>query len=99
MMIQDKKKIQITIDRDLANSAEQVLSELGLNQTTAVTAFYKQVVLNQAIPFELRLDREKAAAQLKETIQQAKDAGLVNTIDLRDPKNMDDWLNDSDYDY
>lgn len=61
--------INIRIDDNLKRQAERVFNDLGLNMTTATTAFLKQVVLCHGIPFplyadpiELRLDEADAEA-------------------------------------
>lgn len=46
-----KKRIQVKIDKDLANNVEEVLDDLGLIPTTASTMFYKRICV--------RMDRNK----------------------------------------
>ena len=48
--------INIRVDDELKRRAEYIFSELGLNMSTATTAFLKQVVRVGGIPFELRID-------------------------------------------
>ncbi|KAF0521115.1 type II toxin-antitoxin system antitoxin, RelB/DinJ family, partial [Pediococcus pentosaceus] len=36
MAIKEKKRVQVKIDKDLADDTEAILSELGLNPTTAI---------------------------------------------------------------
>lgn len=43
----------IRIDEDLKKQFEELVNELGLNLTSAVTAFAKQAVREQQIPFKL----------------------------------------------
>lgn len=43
----------IRIDEDLKNQFEELVNDLGLNLTSAVTAFAKQAVREQQIPFKL----------------------------------------------
>ena len=45
--------INIRIDESLKEQAERVLSDLGMNMTTATTVFLKQVVRTNSIPFPL----------------------------------------------
>jgi len=45
--------ITIRIDDELKRQAEELFSDLGLNFTTAITAFTKQAVREQRIPFIL----------------------------------------------
>ncbi|MCG0724625.1 DNA-damage-inducible protein [Lactiplantibacillus plantarum] len=51
MAVKEKKRVQVKIDKDLADDTEAVLSELGLNPTTAINMFYKRIVANGALPF------------------------------------------------
>lgn len=45
--------LQIRIDSQLKKSAEQFFTSAGLDTTTAVRMFLKQVTIRQAIPFEI----------------------------------------------
>jgi DNA-damage-inducible protein J len=49
--------IAARIDPDLKTAAEDVLSRLGITAGGAITMFYKQIVLQQALPFPLTLRR------------------------------------------
>lgn len=52
--------LQIRINPELKNSAEQVFEQLGLNTSQAISIFLKQVVLNGAIPFRVGLPKPNA---------------------------------------
>ena len=61
--------INIRVDDELKRQSELIFDSLGLNMTTATTAFLKQVVRCHGIPFplyadpiELRLDEADAEA-------------------------------------
>lgn len=43
--------LNIRIDKDVKESAEQVFSDLGINMTSAVTLFLKQSIRDRALPF------------------------------------------------
>ncbi len=43
------------IEPDLKNQAEAILSALGIPASSAITMFYKQIVLQNGLPFEVRL--------------------------------------------
>ncbi|OGP80966.1 MAG: hypothetical protein A2Z08_01465 [Deltaproteobacteria bacterium RBG_16_54_11] len=45
--------VRARIKPDLKEKAEQVLRDLGLNPTQAITLFYRQVELHQGLPFEV----------------------------------------------
>ena len=44
--------ITVRLDEELKKQFEEVVDELGLNMTTAITAFVKTVVRQEGIPFE-----------------------------------------------
>ena len=46
------------IDPELKDEASQVLEALGLNLTTAVTMFLKEVVREQGLPLAMRLNSD-----------------------------------------
>lgn len=47
------------IEPELKEQAEQVLNSLGLPPSSAITMFYKQVVLQQGLPFDVKLNYRK----------------------------------------
>jgi DNA-damage-inducible protein J len=47
--------IRARVEPALKEAAERILTELGLNSTQAITLFYREVVRQRALPFELRL--------------------------------------------
>ena len=56
--------IRARMDPHLKEEAEQILQELGISTTQALTLFYQQIRLNRGIPFSVRLpevDAEKNA--------------------------------------
>jgi DNA-damage-inducible protein J len=45
--------INIRTDSELKTKAQSVLTDLGLDMTTAINVFLNQIVYRQAIPFEI----------------------------------------------
>ena len=43
------------IDPELKEQAEYILNSLGLPPSSAITMFYKQIVLQQGLPFDVKL--------------------------------------------
>ncbi len=43
------------IEPDLKEQAETILSALGISASNAITMFYRQVVLQRGLPFDVRL--------------------------------------------
>lgn len=52
--------ITIRIDKELKQQADELFADLGLNLTTAITAFVRQAVRDQKIPFVI--SREQTAS-------------------------------------
>ena len=49
--------MDINIDRNLQEQAEYLLDKIGLDMSTAVTLFLKQIIRQEKIPFELSAER------------------------------------------
>ena len=60
--------LNIRIDKDIKDQAEEIFNELGLNMTTAVNMFLRTAIREHGIPFELKLDvpDETTAAAIAE---------------------------------
>jgi len=48
-------KINARIEQEIKEQAEKILHDLGLNASHAIRAFYKQIILNNGLPFELKI--------------------------------------------
>ena len=94
MSVKEKKRIQVQIDKNLAEEADLIFNELGLNQTAVLNAFYKRVVADGGLPFELKLtDKQKAALDL------SKAAEDVPVKKLTTKEDVDAWFKDDEQDY
>lgn len=47
------------IEPDLKEQAESVLAALGIPASNAITMFYRQIVLQRGIPFEMKLPADR----------------------------------------
>lgn len=81
------KTVQINIraNKDIKQKAEKIFNSLGLTNSQAVNLFYTQVVLNEAIPFELKLPKNKKPN--KETLQAFYD--VDNNIGIETHESID----------
>ena len=46
------------IEPEVKEEAENILSSLGISVSSAINMFYKQIILQRGIPFELKLPDE-----------------------------------------
>ncbi|EME3493749.1 type II toxin-antitoxin system RelB/DinJ family antitoxin, partial [Enterococcus faecium] len=87
----EKGRIQVGIDKELKENAEQILEELGLNATTAITILYKQVVSRGEFPMEIKLsEEEKQAIKLRQLAQNMP----VQLLDTHEKLN--EWFNEDE---
>ena len=61
--------IRARVEPELKQEAETVFSKLGLSATQAITLFYKQVTLQQGLPFAVKIPN----AETREALQNAYD--------------------------
>ena len=58
--------INIRIDEELKRRSEEILDEIGLGMTAALTIFLKAVVRNNGIPFNLEIPNKETLKAFKE---------------------------------
>ena len=68
------------IDSNLKENAESILSQLGISPSSAIQMLYSQIVLNNGMPFELKLPSSKPLAVGRMTREQL-DAELQKGVD------------------
>ena len=74
-----KTTLNIPMDNQLKAQLEEVLSELGMDVSTAVTIFARQVVRQGRIPFSISLD-----VPTKETVKAMLEAETLS----KDPEEV-----------
>jgi len=72
-LMQKSAMIRARIEPVLKNKAEKLLERLGLNATEAITLFYRQVLLQDGLPFEVIVPATETSSRLA----QANQADLV----------------------
>jgi DNA-damage-inducible protein J len=77
--------ISARIDPELKNNAENVFKELGLTAAQAITLFYKQVELQNGLPFNVKIPTQET----KDALEDAK-----SRKNLKSYNNTDDLYND-----
>ena len=77
MIIKNSEQLQIRIDAKTKKEAKKILDGLGLDMSSAVKIFFRQVINAKNLPFELRDENGltlKAAEILRESIASAKNS-------------------------
>ncbi len=76
--------ISARIDPDLKNRAERVFRELGLSSSQAITLFYKQVELQQGLPFIVRIPNDLTMEALEDARSHSNMESFNTVEDLFD---------------
>lgn len=58
------------IEPDVKEQAESILTTLGIPVSNAINMFYKQIILQRGIPFEMKLPQAKITDMGKLTAQE-----------------------------
>ncbi len=85
--------IYARIDSGLKENAESILAKLGISPSGAIQMLYSQIVLQQGMPFELKLPakkpvaiggmtREELDAELMKGVASLKDGKAVSADDV-----------------
>ena len=77
-----EQSIQASIEMGTVKKAQAVLQRLGLSPEQAITLFFEQIALQQALPFSFNNPN-------KETLQAFKDSELgVNSVECKDADDL-----------
>ena len=77
--------ISARIDPELKNTVEEIFRDLGLTTAQAITLFYKQVELQQGLPFIVRIPNDVTLSTLREA---------RSRYDLEEFNTVEDLFND-----
>ncbi len=59
--------LNIRTDKELKISVEHILHRLGLNHSTAINIFYRQISLNKGLPFSVNIPNKETLKAMKES--------------------------------
>lgn len=62
-------RISVNIDEDVKKGAQRVLSEIGMDMTTAIDTFLRTIIREERIPLDLQTQRAYSEASHKEYIK------------------------------
>jgi len=69
--------VSARVDSVVKDMSEDILNELGISMSTAITMFLKQVIINQGLPFNVNLNRPLDYSKMtKAEFDQAIEAGF-----------------------
>ena len=68
--------INVRVEKDVKEDSEKLFSRLGLNMTTAINMFLRKAIMENGIPFDIKLSEEpneETRAAMAEAIKIAND--------------------------
>ncbi|MCL5408754.1 MAG: type II toxin-antitoxin system RelB/DinJ family antitoxin [Candidatus Omnitrophica bacterium] len=75
--------IRARTNEEIKTKAEKVLQQIGLNSSEAINIFYRQIILNNGLPFPVKIPNKTTLQTFKKT-----DAGK----ELNKYKTLDDFI-------
>ncbi|MFA6279457.1 MAG: type II toxin-antitoxin system RelB/DinJ family antitoxin [Bdellovibrionales bacterium] len=81
--MQKSEVVHTRVAPDLKKSVEAVLCQVGLSTSDAVTLFFRQIVLRNGLPFEVRIPNATTRLVLKEGIEGKNMKAYKAVSDLR----------------
>ncbi len=64
------------IEPEVKEDAERILSTLGISTSNAINMFYKQIILNKGLPFEVKIPSASAPLNLADLSEEELNAEL-----------------------
>ena len=61
MAVTKSANVNVRIQENIKQQAEQILETIGISRATAIDMFYRQIILNKGIPFSLTIPKSLPA--------------------------------------
>ena len=86
--------VQVRIDEKTKKSVKKVLDNIGMDMSSAVKVYFKQIVINKGIPFKLLTGNGFTFEQEQEILNASKEAkkGINVSGPLSTAKEIKDYL-------
>ena len=78
--------VHVRIEPEIKHDAENVLAEIGLSTSDAITLFFKQIALFRGLPFPVQVPNERT----RRAIAEARERENLETFD-----SFDDWVKEA----
>ena len=98
-MAATKSNVNVKIDTTVKETATMLLEQMGIDQTTAIDMFYRQIIAERRLPFQPKvapaLEEQLAAAIIRKKIPRVKleaDENGCAIVDKDKHPNIYDWV-------
>ena len=69
--------VNVRIQENIKEQAEKILSQIGLSRAVAIDLFYRQIIMNNGIPFSLTVPQKQLP--IRETMTEEEFHTMMNT--------------------
>lgn len=76
--------VNVRIQENIKEQAENILSQIGLSRAVAIDLFYRQIIMNNGIPFFLTIPQKQLP--IRETMTEEEFQTMMN-IGMQQVKN------------
>lgn len=83
-MLAKSSFIRARMEPDLKLNVETILEQIGLNQTEAIRLFYKQILLCNGLPFEVKIPNIRTKKAIKDSFMGKNQERFSNVDELFD---------------
>lgn len=95
MLLKEKfmSHIQLRIDEKTKREAKKVLDRIGLDMTSAIKVYLKQIAIHQGIPFKILTENGLTPEQEKAILKASEEAKKgINVTKAMNPKEALEYL-------
>ena len=69
--------VNVRIQENIKEQAEKILSQIGISRAVAIDLFYRQIIMNNGIPFSLTVPQKQLP--IRETMTEEEFHTMMNT--------------------
>ena len=74
-------RISVNVDGDVKKNAQRILSEIGMDLTTAIDLLLRTIVREEMIPFDLRTEKAFREQAHKQYIREELEKAILEAAD------------------
>lgn len=75
-----KSRVAVQVDTEIKEQAESILNTLGLTMTGAVNIFFRQIVIQNGLPLEMKLSNLNHTSQINSLSNELFDKEIEKAV-------------------
>ena len=74
-------RISVNVDENIKQNAQKILSEIGMDLTTAIDLLLRTIIREERIPFDLRTEKSYCAEIYRQYIREELEKSKIEAFD------------------